>query len=112
MNRITFLAFAIFALTSCQSDSAKEIPAGVISRDSMVKIMADVHIAEARMQISDIRNSNPALKNTYIQEVLRRSGTDTTRFNFSFKYYSANPEIFASMYEDIIVEISKQQAKQ
>jgi Domain of unknown function (DUF4296) len=112
MNRITFMALAIFVLASCQSESTQEIPAGVISRDSMVKIMADVHIAEARMQISDIRNSNPALKNTYLQEVLRRSGTDTARFNFSFKYYSGNPEIFAAMYEDVIVEISKRQAKQ
>lgn len=111
MNKYKKWAFVVLLLASCQSENTNEIPAGVIKRDSMVKIMADVHIAEARMQISDIRNSDPDLKNTYLQEVLRRAGTDTTRFNYSFKYYSGNPELFAVMYEDVIVEISKKQAR-
>lgn len=112
MKRVKLLVFAIFVLASCQTKNSNELPAGVISRDSMIRILAEVHVAEARMQISDIRNSNPELKNTYLQEVLKRSGTDTASFNYSFKYYSANPEVFASMYEEVIVEISKKQAKQ
>ncbi|MBK8415843.1 MAG: hypothetical protein IPL22_15900 [Bacteroidetes bacterium] len=48
MNKYKIWAFVVLLLASCQSENTNEIPTGVINRDIMVKIMADVHIAESQ----------------------------------------------------------------
>lgn len=87
-----------------------EIPPGVLPADQMISVLADIHIAEARLQIADVRSSNPDLKNKYVAEVLSRHKINTSLFNKSFDYYSSHPELFSQMYEKVIEEISKQQA--
>jgi len=102
--------FALIFLTGCRK-STEEIPRGIISRDSMIFIMADIHIAEARIMKSGSKSSNRDLRSAYMQKVLTKSGVDTARFRKSFDYYSLHPEIFAEMYEDVVVVISKKQAE-
>jgi len=77
----------------------------------MVHIMAMFHIAEARIMFAGSRATLPDVRMTYLREVLAHANVDTTRFLRSFDFYANKPALFASMYEDVIVDISKQQAE-
>lgn len=111
MNRTlrTFFLLLAFAFVACGKKEA-ETPQGVLSSEQMISVLADIHIAEARLQIADVRSSNPDLKNKYVAEVLSRHKINTSVFARSFDYYSSHPEIFSQMYEKVIEEISKKQA--
>ncbi len=77
----------------------------------MVIIMADIHVAESQMVRAGGKGLDKDIRSAYLQKVLSAAGTDTTRFMKSFDFYSTHPEIFAEMYEEVVVEISKRQAE-
>ena len=106
-----FLFVSLLALiVSC---SPKEVPPpnGTIPPDSMIKVLADVHLAESRLLLNGKYAGVDSLKATYIQHVLIQIGTDTGRFNKSFAYYASKPEQFSEMYDKVMAEISKRQAE-
>jgi hypothetical protein len=100
--------FIFFLLTGCTSATV-EIPENIIPADSMVTIMADLHVAEATMM--NAGGYNRDMKSAYITNVLSKSGIDKNRFQKSFDFYSSNPSLFADIYENVVVEISKRQAE-
>lgn len=106
---LRILFFYIIFVAGCRiSDTA--LPKGIIPRDSMVTIMADIHIAESRLIKAGSSALQRDVKSAYLQQVLLSAGVDTSRFLKSFDYYSIHPGVFAEMYEDVVVEISKKQA--
>jgi len=107
-SKIQFTIFVLIfsALVSC-GESELKVPDEVIPRDSMIMLMADIHLAEARLLLG---GGGGEMKNKYLQNVLYKHGTDTARFNRSFNFYSAHPDYFTKMYDEVIVEISRRQA--
>ena len=87
-----------------------EAPAGTIPKDTMIALLADVHIAESRILLSGEFVNNQQAKSAYIQHVLAKFNIDNTRFNQSFSYYTSQPDEFEQMYEKVMEEISKKQA--
>lgn len=106
----SFLVLSIFCLVACSGKQEIKPPVGVMSRDSMVSAMATMHIAESRIMQSDNRNLSREVKSTVIQAELSKSGIDTMAFNRSFDWYALHPELFSSMYDDILSEISRRGA--
>ncbi len=102
--------FWILLVTSCTSDE-NELPPGIIPPDSMISVLADVHLAESKLLLNGRYINDEKLKATYIQFVLNKSNIDTGRFNQSFTYYTAHPDHFALMYDKVMAEISKRQAE-
>ncbi len=97
-------------MSACRS-STPEIPKDIIQPDSMVIIMADIHVAESRMVVSGSMGTQRVVKSVYLQQVLLKANVDTARFLKSFDFYSLQPELFAEMYEQIVVELSSRQAE-
>jgi len=111
MSFRTLLVFLLL-LAGC-SNQSEEIPPGIISKDSMISIMADIHIAEARLiNAGGVVVKQKDVKSAYMRKILSEASDDTTRFLKSFDFYATHPEIFSQMYEQIIVEISKRQAEE
>ena len=98
-------------VASCQKNPESEIPEDVFERDSMVSIMAEIHIAEALLNQYGSQTNQIDFKAAYIQNLISKNNIDTARFNRSFDYYSTRPELFTGVYEDVINEISKRQAE-
>ena len=112
MSKLRFSFILILFLCgfySC-SKNGGTIPEGVIPKDTMISVMADIHLAESRLMMSGKYAQNTNLKSTYMQEVLHRSNIDTSRLQKSFSYYSSQPELFSEMYDKVMEEISKRQA--
>ena len=97
-------------MASCKPKEEK-IPADVMPPDSMISILADLHLAEAKMVMGGMEARNSDIKSVYLKSVLANAKVDTAYFSKSFNYYSIRPELFSQMYEKVIEELSKRQAK-
>lgn len=97
-------------MISCSGKKEIKIPDDVYPRDSMVLVMAEVHISEAFLMQQDYRQDQKRFKEAYMQQTLAGAGIDTAKFNRSFDFYSSNPALFTQIYDEVITEISKRQA--
>lgn len=104
------LFFFSFMLTSC-SKREEKIPADIISKDKMVQVMVDIHIAESRSQIGVPFNDIKTQKQSYYKFVFEKHKISYTLLKKSFDYYTARPEIFSKIYDEVITELSKRQAE-
>ena len=77
----------------------------------MVMIMAKIHIAESLLNQYGSQTSQIDFKAAYLQKLIHVNSIDTARFNRSFNFYASQPDIFTGVYEDVINEISRQQAE-
>lgn len=89
------------------------MPAEVIPADTMVKILSDMHLAEAAIQMRNLSGHDSLRSEAfgrykYIFEKYKVSATD---FEKSFKWYSGEPELFSKIYDSVIVHLSEGQAK-
>ncbi|MBL0342189.1 MAG: DUF4296 domain-containing protein [Bacteroidetes bacterium] len=110
LKLLFLLSPAFCCWQSCKSDKVV-IPSGIIAEDTMIIVLADVHLAEAKLLLIGKYLNDENLKSSYIQHALSRSKIDTARFNKSFAFYSSKPELFSVMYEKVMAEISKRQAE-
>jgi Domain of unknown function (DUF4296) len=107
---IFVLLVVLFSCGKKKTDFA--IPDDVIKRGEMVKILADVHIAEATINlrnvaVPDVRNLNAALyKNIFVKHQITKE-----EFTKSYNFYSNNTELFNEMYDSVIMELNKMQAE-
>jgi hypothetical protein len=99
-------------ILSCSTGSGKHPEAEIIPRDSMIRIMADIHLADAvlinavnhrKIQVNQI----PA----YYSDLLQRYNISKTRFDVSLRFYSDDLEKFDKMYEEILSLLNKRQAE-
>jgi hypothetical protein len=109
MKKIICLLFLAASIYSCKPKE-DPVPAKVIGRDTMVNLLADLHLAEAKMLVSGKEFNSSVLKSAYLQNVLLKAKIDTARFSESFQFYATHPALFSSVYDDVITEISKRQA--
>lgn len=98
--------FSILFLFSCKQNSTK-IPKEVISRDSMINIMVEIHLADAVLQnpmtqskIGDIPSNN------LYKAIMKKYHTNKERFDKSMDFYSDNPLMLDSMYDSVIEKLS------
>lgn len=107
---ILISAFLLIITSSCSPDTDKEIPAEIIQPDSMAEIMVSMHIAESTIMLNRVNDRQDARNAAFIQDVLARHGTDTARYKRSFDYYSAHPDRFEEIYEEVISRLTQMQA--
>ena len=115
---ITYYIIPItFLLFSC-SKKKVETPHGVLSRQQMVPILADVHIAQAATSTyitfpkdSIATDSARYTMNDYLPYILKIHHTTKAQYDSSIVFYTAHPEMMQEMYDSVITELSKKQGE-
>ena len=107
------LLFGIVLLTLMGCNRLKSTqPAAAISRDSMIAILVDIHVADA---ISDQKygqdKPNKAFTNALYERIFQNHHISAAEYKASYKYYEDKPELLDKMYEQVITEISKKEAE-
>jgi hypothetical protein len=96
-NRL-FFSVLIF-LAACKGGKA---PEGIIKKEQMINLLTEVHIVDGSMynvmQIPDSLYKHGT--NIYLT-LFKKYHTDSAQFRKSFKYYSTNPEMLRTIYEQI-----------
>jgi len=105
-NRIIVIFFILMVLLSCNNSSSK-IPTDVISRDSMISIIADLHLADAILLNTNVQSKISNISSNYIyKKVLDKYKITKQRFDYSINYYAENPSLLDSLYYKVIERLS------
>lgn len=110
VKRILYL-LSFAALVGCGQSSEKR-PADLLPEQKMVQILADVHIAEARIE-NRIMYPDTALMiyNKEQQLILDKHGVEPEDFRATYSYYLNNLSQMDRLYEIILDTLSVREAK-
>lgn len=111
LNRFVLMLCALF-IFSCASKKEGPVPADIISKDTMILILTDIHLLESSLNLRifedrKLMNARNAIK----PKIYKNYGVSKEQFFKSYTYYANKPLLIDSIYTDVISEISKRQAK-
>lgn len=87
---------------------APQQPAGLLPRDTVVQVLADLQLVEARIhQELMLQPVSRIPSDTYAQEVFAQRGVSEAAFKESFAYYAADNAEMTAIYEAVIAELSQ-----
>ena len=96
---------------SC-SKKQEKIPQGIIPKDKMVHVMADIHIAEAHAQFNGVFDDAKSIRQGYYKFIFAKYKINSGQLMKSWTFYASHPAIFSGIYEEVITELSKRQAEE
>jgi len=110
----SILLFSLaLALVACGKNVEKEveIPAGILSQEQFTKVLTDFALAEsaANMNIKNViiqKTDSVYAFDPLLENNVRKSQYDSTVF-----YYTARPELYKKVYEQVLEALSELQAK-
>jgi len=104
---------ALFILCSCLllacTDAEKvTVPDTVLQKEQMAKVMVDIHLLEATMNlnVAEADNSHPTSL-----DIFSKHSTTKEQYDESYLFYTQHPEILAEIYQLVLNDLSKMQAE-
>ena len=111
VRRCLLLAGIVGVIAACGGPDMA-IPKEQIPFDTMVVLMADIHVVEAKTNLSrakGIEEGKQQLYNDY-EQVFYNHGITQKQFEDNYKFYSANPPLFNQLFEKTLEELNRRQA--
>lgn len=114
MNKTLILLFiGILLFSSCSLEQKEiSIPDYVISQDSMVHILSDVHIQES--MINQYSQEGRHMKMNPVKQyqlIFDKYKITKERYDTSYQFYLDNPVLLNKIYESVVIELTKKQAE-
>jgi hypothetical protein len=107
LTKKIFLLLGLTLMVAC--DDSSKTPKGAIDRKTMAKILADIHLVEAkvsRLSLQDYDSTKIAYKELE-QQVMKKYKTDTSTYRASYNYYVTNPELMTSIYDETLANLEE-----
>lgn len=96
-NLVKILTISLLLAVAC-----KKVPSDVIQPDDMASLMADIHTAEAVVDMNHSSYSNDSLKLTMRQSVYMRHGVTSAEVDSSIAWYGRNIGHYMDVYDRTI----------
>ncbi len=109
MKKIISAAFLVFLMASCyQSTENTDFDmAKVISADSMVSLLTDLHLADGVISTRKDKTIPVGhLSGEYFEVILKKHQIDKETFEESMRYYAYHTEDLSGIYEKVITNLS------
>jgi hypothetical protein len=113
-----FIIFCLLCfLASCGRSEKEMLPVrlatdSVIPRNKMIRILVDVHLVEASLNLQKGRGSNVSfLTQNYYQWLFTRYHISQQRFRDNLNYYKSDPESFSKMYDEVVKNLNDKAKK-
>ena len=97
-------------LISCK-DEVENLPEGIIARDKMVDVIAEVELTQALIRLKLSARDTVNQKSLYTQ-VYQKFEISETEFNNSLDYYCSNPKEMMDVYLEAIENLSERQLEE
>lgn len=96
---------SVVTLTRCAQDSTlSEPPPQLLSKQQMVSFLIDLHLTEAKMNYTEVRQSDSTeiLFRNYEKYLMNEHGFTDSVYLESYAYYLDNMELMDEIYEDVV----------
>lgn len=111
MNRIIFST----AVTACfifSCGTPKDpVPDNLLSPDSMVSILVDIHLVEAASSVTRLNDVQSFKAQELYPAIYKSHHIDSAAFRRSFDYYLKHPEKLEAIYEKVLNELSRRESE-
>ena len=110
--RLAIIFCLLCFLASCGGPKKELLPGrlsadSVFPRDEMIRILVDVHLVEASLNLQKDRRGNvPLLTQNYYQWLCRKYHMSHQRFRNNLNYYKMDTENFSKMYEKVVKNLN------
>ncbi len=103
--------FSALLFISC-SKKEEKIPDNILSKNKMIQVLVDVHIAEATIQNKylALNDSTKNIAAGYYINAFDKNKITEQQFRESFLYYSHHLDLLNKIYEEVINELSKRKS--
>lgn len=104
---VVIFSLFFFAFISCDKLPIEK-PEGLINEKNMIKMLIDIHIAEAtftHMRYDSVMK-NSSSENFYYS-ILEKYQIPDSVFEKSFVFYASTPKHFEEMYQDVMNKLSE-----
>jgi len=106
-----FILCLLILFSACHSKK-KEVSYQIIPEDKFVKLLIDYHLAAGVANSDFVRTKMKSFnKFTVSDSILKYHGYTRAIFDSSVSFYASEPEKFDIMYDKVITELSRLQAK-
>jgi hypothetical protein len=96
-------------LFSCGGDKKQvTIPSNVLSQAKMTRVITDIHIAEAEMNMNALPDSTSKTPISF-QKIFDKDTITKQQYEESLNFYIDNPQLLDSVYTQVLNELSKMQ---
>lgn len=107
---VAWLSIVILSLTSCNQQDKDPAP---IAFEDMKHILIDMHVAEYKSQGAGDKEGTFLKQEDslayYYASIIKKHNLDTVVFRKAIDWYMMHPQIFDSMYQQIVVTLEKEQ---
>ncbi|CAN5396041.1 hypothetical protein BH10BAC1_BH10BAC1_21170 [soil metagenome] len=112
MKKSIFIFFALL-LSACTSiEDRPSIPDTVLPVEEMAKVLVDVHLLEAALNISTYSRDQVVMNNINPNsDILKKNNVTKKQYDESFEFYSRNPLLLTEVYQLVLNDLSKMQAE-
>lgn len=105
-NLIISLFFFLILFASCE-----QRPKGVLSEKKMVKLLADMQVADAYVTTQNPGMINDSLRYVYSSSVLASNHVSRAELDSTMKWYSRNMDLYQQLYVEVERELTRRQSK-
>ena len=110
IRNIISLIVSVLLIESCSQKEAS-VPKEILSPDSMVSILVDVHLAEASSNLTRINDPVKIMAYDLYPLIFKTHHTDSATFRQSFDWYLDHPKRLDKVYEQVINELSRRESE-
>lgn len=108
---LPLIVICVFVV-SCGKKNAIKIPQDVICRDTMVDVLTDIHLVKASQQLGmAINPMDTSHTGTPFDYVWAKHHITQNEYEKSLDFYTHNPAVLDSIYENVLNNLSKQRAE-
>jgi hypothetical protein len=108
MGRMLIYILPIF-LFSCGKKNSNTVPENILSKEKMVQVLTDIHIAEAEMSLGAFPDSSSKEKISF-QKIFEKEQITKEQYETSLSFYIDHPEMLNEIYQEVLNELSKKQS--
>ncbi len=110
MQRIVALILFVLVV-SCGEKKSVRIPESVLPVEKMAKVLVDIHLMEAAMNLNINPVTAPTMNIKTGSDVFKKNNITKAKYDESLEFYSLHPELLNSVYEIVLNDLSKKQAE-
>jgi hypothetical protein len=105
--KTVWLIFIVLILYFFGCSNDNNVPKGLLSEDSLVRIIVDMHLADAILIDPLVQQKQFVINKTkFYNAVLKKHCLTKEEFQKNINFYSDNPDRFDKVYEKVIEELT------